>query len=635
MDNKLVTMVDDLIDIFAYRNTPCICICDKPLRVYKAIDVYKGNVVQCDACCMTINNKSLVYHCINHINVAHPNGFNVCSYCVQRPRYILFKEGSGNQYFFTMLKIENKIETLIENNMTNQHELNLLQTQFDEWISKAKQKWNVSNNVSIPTRINNLIFRNKCMYQNDETVQIMNICVCDEILNKTFAKNVYSGNGVKCDGCTCVIKNEGIIYHCPRNMNVSHPGGYDLCEKCFAMLSDKYHTSENISKFTPHMTVVEAAKLTINDSIDFRHQFGRFITANILTVKNTEVKIHYEGYDEKYDIWCDYTKEINRFAANESITKRKASICKQLKFGDYVDVNPSYVGHSGWRCGKITCLDKKWSQICVGYKHKGKTESFWTHVDNILEITPAGTKCDPVTMLLDHFYEPFLLSPNEADNGFNSIYQRLKQCMKCIKTDIIPQKTNAGKSALLEYLHAMRRNLLQNLINCRIKLLVNNESLFSKLENEFELTYIPIFDELKLETDHFHLNISKDILKLFGDNDSKIIQVPKEYQNIMRQIKMEWNILNDEQYYLDQCDIYECSSIKRMNYLLQIFDVHFIQFQKAHDNIENEEKKQIETNNMSMITLIYIYDICINDNQQYPQFMLINDTPLQRTSVTI
>eukprot|EP01084_Bolivina_argentea_P288841 495828_1 len=142
------------------------------------------------------------------------------------------------------------------------------------------------------------------------------------------------------------------------------------------------------STYIPHLKLQDAFKLKIHDLIDHRDEFGVFALATITHKHGTILKIHYEGYDDKWDAWSDFEKELHRFADPFSISQRPAHRLQGLKCGEFVDVNPGWMHSriSGWRQGKIMGHRQGSGQVLVSYMYDGKSRLYWTHLDNTAEI---------------------------------------------------------------------------------------------------------------------------------------------------------------------------------------------------------------------------------------------------------
>eukprot|EP01084_Bolivina_argentea_P137726 242555_1 len=146
-----------------------------------------------------------------------------------------------------------------------------------------------------------------------------------------------------------------------------------------------------MSPFTPHMTLDEAQKLRIHDKIDHRDSVGRFVLATVVQKHDTNIKIHYIGWDSKFDTWSDFKTETYRFAKAGSISKRPSHRLMNLKTGDFVDINPIH-RHPGWKCGEIRKLDQHSGQIQIVYKIHDKNYLYWVHLDNKDEVAPFTSK---------------------------------------------------------------------------------------------------------------------------------------------------------------------------------------------------------------------------------------------------
>ena len=134
----------------------------------------------------------------------------------------------------------------------------------------------------------------------------------------------------------------------------------------------------------------EAFNLKIGDKVDHRDTVGRFLFATVIEKKGTNLKIHYDGWSRKWDTWCDFSKEIHRFAVVHSISRRQSYRVDNLKVEDYVDINPR-LRHPGWRKGAIRRLGKRSGQVQVIYEELNTKYLYWTHSDNEAEIAEFGS----------------------------------------------------------------------------------------------------------------------------------------------------------------------------------------------------------------------------------------------------
>ncbi len=68
---------------------------------------------------------------------------------------------------------------------------------------------------------------------SEEDVNSELVCECGGRLDEMDAKNCYGGTGVACDDCSCILGNSTRVFHCLREKNHQHPGGFDLCATCY------------------------------------------------------------------------------------------------------------------------------------------------------------------------------------------------------------------------------------------------------------------------------------------------------------------------------------------------------------------------------------------------------------------
>jgi len=131
--------------------------------------------------------------------------------------------------------------------------------------------------------------------------------------------------------------------------------------------------------------------LQIGDHVDHRDDVGRFLLATIVDREAYRVKIHYEGWNSKWDTWCDFKAETHRFARPRSVSRRPNTRFRDLKIRDYVDINPVQ-RHLGWRVGQIRRMDKYSGQAQIVYKEEGQEFLYWAHLNNPREIAPFMTR---------------------------------------------------------------------------------------------------------------------------------------------------------------------------------------------------------------------------------------------------
>ena len=155
--------------------------------------------------------------------------------------------------------------------------------------------------------------------------------------------------------------------------------------------------SENLNNdahpFPSPLTLKDASNLKVNDKADHCDIVGRFLLATITDKVGTNLKIHYDGWPKKWDIWCDFSKELHRFAAPKSISKRPAHRFKDLKEKDLIDIQPfTRFPAAGWKPGEISAFDEESGQIQVWYDQKGKRYLQWAHPDDPTKVAEFRSK---------------------------------------------------------------------------------------------------------------------------------------------------------------------------------------------------------------------------------------------------
>ena len=141
----------------------------------------------------------------------------------------------------------------------------------------------------------------------------------------------------------------------------------------------------------------------------YSDEVGRVVCATIIEKLNSNFKIHYDGWNNKWDCFCDYTKEIDKIFKAGTISRRPAHRFKGLKKQDFIDVNPS-MRHPGWRTGEIRRLDPKSGQVQIVYKYQNNNFLYWVHLDNDKEVAQFQTKAMSIS------YKPTTNTANTANN---------------------------------------------------------------------------------------------------------------------------------------------------------------------------------------------------------------------------
>jgi len=184
----------------------------------------------------------------------------------------------------------------------------------------------------------------------------------------------------------------------------------------------QHHGQREESDFMGTLPFADCDKLQIGDHIDHRDDVGRFLLATIVDKDAFRVKIHYEGWNSKWDTWCDYKAETHRFANPRSISRKPNTRFRDLKIRDYVDINPVQ-RHQGWRVGQIRRMDKYSGQSQIVYKEDGQEFLYWAHLNNPEEIAPFMTRAAETIALqqkIAEFEEEHQHRGNAQDNPQNA-----------------------------------------------------------------------------------------------------------------------------------------------------------------------------------------------------------------------
>ena len=211
-------------------------------------------------------------------------------------------------------------------------------------------------------------------------------------VNGNSQQNIYgNNNNNNINGNNYDNSNNNIkvnkVNHSLSNQNNAYGSMEE--EKAVRPSNENYIDMHN--EILPSYTWETAQNLKINDQVDHRDDVGRFLLATILDIKYNKVKIHYEGWNAKWDSWCDLKKDLHRFAPPRSISRKANTRFKDLKIRDYVDINPLQ-RHKGWRVGQIRRMDKYSGQAQIVYKEDGQEFLYWAHLNNSQEIAPFMTK---------------------------------------------------------------------------------------------------------------------------------------------------------------------------------------------------------------------------------------------------
>ena len=123
---------------------------------------------------------------------------------------------------------------------------------------------------------------------------------------------------------------------------------------------------------------------------------GLVAHSRVVEKNGSNLKIHFIGWPTKWDCYIDCEKEFYRFAQAYSVSNRPAHRFKNIKKGDFIDVNP--IGrHPGWRVGQVTKLHPKSGQAQVVYEYNELNYLYWGHLDNEQVFASFTSKTDIIT----------------------------------------------------------------------------------------------------------------------------------------------------------------------------------------------------------------------------------------------
>eukprot|EP01083_Nonionella_stella_P117975 352045_1 len=149
-----------------------------------------------------------------------------------------------------------------------------------------------------------------------------------------------------------------------------------------------------IAPFIPHMTLEEANALQINDRFDHRDKFGRVFAARVAQREAGRIRVKYEGWPSKYNVWSDIRSELWKFSRYQSISKRPRHRFIDLNIGDFIDVFSTHLGNGGgkWQYAEIKQLDGESGQVQVMFNNSKEECVYWVHLDDTSEVAVFATK---------------------------------------------------------------------------------------------------------------------------------------------------------------------------------------------------------------------------------------------------
>eukprot|EP01083_Nonionella_stella_P123993 373999_1 len=224
---------------------------------------------------------------------------------------------------------------------------------------------------------------------------------------------------------------------------------------------------------------------------------------------------------------------------------------------------------------------------------------------------------DLKSILRNHLYASYF-DLDRCGDDFSAIYAKLADCCDCIRDTFVVEKRQKSREALLEYLCQMYNRLFINFIDTQIKQHVNDALIYKQFEDVFNSMYDGVLEELNMQKDAAYLDITRGILRITSTNRNTL---SLRNEDTIKAIKMKWYTTNDTTKTMNQpCnEPYQCISLQRIKYLLELFNVHFITIHK-HECKQNDDV----VNANKLIDFVLLYDECIADDT-YTIIDMMND----------
>eukprot|EP01084_Bolivina_argentea_P134476 237196_1 len=233
-----------------------------------------------------------------------------------------------------------------------------------------------------------MLFKVELQYMNYIQALLSQKVLITESIRRTYDYLIKDVRNKMC----AKRQTNNIIPQTPTNQEIDTSPTYSDCSvplqhsvSNIAPETDCKQTT-NTNSYTPHMSLKDAKLLSINDKIDHRDLVGCFRVATIIDKKGSNLKIHYDDWDKKWDVWCDCETELFKFAKHTSITERPRHRFLHLQKGNTINVNPM---NKGWKTCKI--ISFYLGQIEVIYSMGYYNHYLWTHIDNEKEVTLLNT----------------------------------------------------------------------------------------------------------------------------------------------------------------------------------------------------------------------------------------------------
>ena len=250
-------------------------------------------------------------------------------------------------------------------------------------------------------------------------------------------------------------------------------------------------------------------KLRIGDHIDHRDSVGHFVLAKVIEKKINGIKIHYVGWNNKWDRWCFYNKitsQSNRFFYAGSISERQGHRLKYLRIGDYID----FYYNNKWYYAQIKSSDKMSAQIRLIFYIENKQRTYWSHIDNENEVQPFGKKCGMNKIKNDEqIINHYKINQNIQIKDIYST-TTTNTTNNWILCKIINKKFNWIKIKYLDKNNQWRSNEILHIIHNK-----------DRIRNNINIDNLDNNNHNKLNTKHYQIFFKDYIVPKMDENNNK------------------------------------------------------------------------------------------------------------------
>lgn len=129
-------------------------------------------------------------------------------------------------------------------------------------------------------------------------------------------------------------------------------------------LSMPMHQNHDSEFKSNTFTLEEASHLKIGDILDFADNFGKYCLAKVIEKSEYNLKMHFFGWESRFDKYSNYYVDHRRYAKAGSISMRPAHRFKDVTNLESNDIFEVYY-HNFWKPARILAFDGRSGQINV------------------------------------------------------------------------------------------------------------------------------------------------------------------------------------------------------------------------------------------------------------------------------